>query len=254
MADLDPDDNTASMIAPTAGDEPKGKRDYAVGVTQATVANLQEMIRDGRMKPGEALSPQRDLARDLKVSRATLREALSILATIGQIVARPGARGFIVGTEDVRATPSWRFAARYSLREVYQFRHIIESYAAQLAAISHTEPEIEELKKSIEGFRKATQAGDLVAYAQADFNFHQTILHISRNKLLVDMHSTFASVLFESQRLPTERRGNLWNAVNEHEQILEAIAMSDPDGASYYMRKHINMAGRRAGLPTNELP
>ncbi len=254
MADLDLDDNKAGMTAPTFEDEPKRRHHYAVGVTRATVANLQEMIRDGRMKPGEALSPQRDLARDLKVSRATLREALSILATIGQIMAKPGARGFIVSTGDVLATPSWRFAARYSLREVYQFRNIVESYAAQLAAISHTEQEIEELKESIEAFRSATRASDLVAYAQADFIFHQIIMRIARNKLLVDMHQTFASVLSESQRLPTERRGNLWNAVNEHKRILEAIAMSDPDGASYYMQKHISMAGSRAGLPANELP
>lgn len=254
MADLNLDDNKAAVTAPPAEDEPKGRRVYAVGVTRATVANLQEMIRDGRMKPGEALSPQRDLARELKVSRATLREALSILATIGQIVAKPGARGFIVSSDDVLATPSWRFAARYSLREVYQFRHIVESHAARLAAISHTEQEIEELKESIEAFHSATQASDLGAYAQADFDFHQTIMRIARNKLLVDMHHTFASVLSESQRLPTEQRGDLWNAVNEHKRILEAIAMSDPDGASYYMCKHISMAGSRAGLPANELP
>lgn len=253
MDDLDLDDINAGVTAPTVEEDPKGRHVYSVGVTRATVANLQEMIRDGRMKPGEALPSQRDLARDLKVSRATLREALSILATIGQIVAKPGAR-YVVSTGDVPATPSWRFAARYSLREVYQFRHIVESYAAQLAAISHTEREIEELKESIEAFRSAIQSNDLVAYAQADFVFHQIIMRIARNKLLVDMHQTFAGVLWESQRLPTERRGNLWNAVNEHTRILEAIAMCDPEGASYYMRKHISMAGSRAGLPANELP
>jgi GntR family transcriptional repressor for pyruvate dehydrogenase complex len=242
------------MTAPTVEEEPNDRNGYVVGVTRATVANLQEMIRAGRMKPGEALPPQRDLARDLKVSRATLREALSILATIGQIVAKPDGRGFVVSTGDVPATPSWRFAARYSLTEVYQFRHIVESYAAELAATSHTEREIEELKESVEAFRSATHANDLVAYAQADFAFHQIIMRIARNKLLVDMHQTFANVLSESQRLPTERRGNLWNAVNEHERILEAIAMSDPDGASYYMRKHISMAGSRAGLHANEMP
>lgn len=79
-------------------------------------------------------------------------------------------------------------------------------------------------------------------------------MRISRNKLLVDMHHTFASVLLESQRMPTERRGSLWFAVKEHERILEAIAMDDPEGASYYMRKHISMAGSRAGLPPAELP
>ena len=61
------------MSAPTVEEEPNDRNGYVVGVTRATVANLQEMIRAGRIKPGEALPPQRDLARDLKVSRATLR-------------------------------------------------------------------------------------------------------------------------------------------------------------------------------------
>lgn len=255
MARTGSDDHKTDVTALMAEDEPRGRRDYAVGVTRTTVTHLQAMIRDGRIKPGEALPPQRDLARDLNISRATLREALSILATIGQIVARPSGRGFVVSPEDdTLATPSWRFAARYSLREVYQFRYIAESYAAQLAAIDHTKQEVEELKESIEAFRRATREPDLAGYAQADFDFHQIILRTSRNKLLIDMHHTFASVLFESQRLPTERRGNLWNAVTEHERILEAIAMNDPDGASYYMRKHISMAGTRAGLSASELP
>lgn len=255
MPALDAEDNKKKLLPPPNVEEGrKDGRNFAVGVTKATVSLLQEMIRDGRFKPGEALPPQRDLASDMKVSRATLREALSILATIGQIVARPGGRGFIVNQEDVLATPSWRFAARYSLSEVYQFRYIAESYAAQLAATRHTEQEIEEMRESTEVFRRSARANDLVAYAQADFSFHQIILRISRNRLLVDMHQTFASILLESQRLPTERRGNLMVAVQEHEQILEAIAMNDPNGASYYMRKHISMAGSRAGLPATELP
>jgi GntR family transcriptional repressor for pyruvate dehydrogenase complex len=255
MAATDIGDNRTGVSALMAEDEPRGRRDYAVGVTRMTVNHLQEMIRNGRIKPGEALPPQRNLARDLNISRATLREALSILATIGQIVANPSGRGFVVSSEDdTLATPSWRFAARYSLREVYQFRYIVESNAAQLAAIDHTKQEVEELKDSIEAFRKAARALDLAAYAQADFDFHRIILRISGNKLLIDMHQTFASVLFESQCLPTERPGSLWNAVTEHERVVEAIAMNDPEGASYYMRKHISMAGSRAGLLPSELP
>ncbi|WP_256754277.1 FadR/GntR family transcriptional regulator [Mesorhizobium sp. Mes31] len=236
-------------------DLPRERREASVGVAQATVAALRSMIRDGRLRPGDTLPPQRDLARDLSVSRATLREALSILATIGEIVAREGGRGFVCADPSgAPATPSWRFAARYSLSEVYQFRFIVESYAAELAALTHTNQEIADLKECTTTFRNAAREKDLNAYAQADFDFHNLIMRISRNKLLVDMHQTFASVLLESQRLPTERRGNLLFAVQEHDRILEAIAMGDPDGANYYMRKHISMAGSRAGLPPSQLP
>lgn len=231
------------------------RRETGSSVAKATVAALQSMIRDGRLQPGDRLPPQRDLARDLNVSRATLREALSILATIGEIVAREGGRGFVCADPSgAPATPSWRFAARYSLSEVYQFRYIVESYAAELAALTHTEQEIADLKLFTAAFRDAARENDLAAYAQADFDFHNLIMRISRNKLLIDMHQTFASVLLESQRLPTERRGNLLIAVQEHDRIVEAIAMGDPDGAKYYMRKHISMAGSRAGLPPSQLP
>lgn len=231
------------------------RRGSGFGVTQATVATLQSMMKDGRLKPGDVLPPQRDLASDLHVSRATLREALSILATIGEIAARPGGRGFVCTDPAERsAIPSWRFAARYSLSEVYQFRYVAESYAAELAALSHNEQEIVELKACLQTFRDAALASDLVAYAQADFEFHQLIMRTSRNKLMIDMHHTFASIMLESQRQPTMRRGNLMHAVQEHERLLEAIAIGDPDGANYYMRKHINMAGSRAGLSPSELP
>lgn len=213
------------------------------------------MIRTGQFKPGDRLPPQRNLARDLNVSRATLREALSILATIGEITARPGGRGFICADPSgMPATPSWRFAARYSIGEVYQFRYVVESYAAELAAIRHTEPEIAELTECAQVFRQAALARDLLLYAQADFDFHHLIMRISRNKLLVDMHQTFANIMLESQRLASQRPGNLMNAVQEHQHLLEAIAIRDPDGASYYMRKHINLGASRAGIPLSELP
>ncbi|MBZ9856501.1 FadR family transcriptional regulator [Mesorhizobium sp. CA13] len=249
---LNDDGKTAASQPP---DLRRERREPSGGVAQATVAALQSMIRDGRLQPGDTLPPQRDLARDLNVSRATLREALSILATIGEIVAREGGRGFVCADPSgAPATPSWRFAARYSLSEVFQFRYIVESYAAELAALTHTDQEIADLKGCTTAFRNAAREKDLNAYAQADFDFHNLIMRISRNKLLVDMHQTFASVLLESQRLPTERRGNLLFAVQEHDRILEAVAMGDPDGANYYMRKHISMAGSRAGLPPSQLP
>ncbi len=241
--------------APPPAELLRERRETGSSVAQATVAALQSMIRDGRLQPGDRLPPQRDLARDLNVSRATLREALSILATIGEIVAREGGRGFVCADPSgAPATPSWRFAARYSLSEVYQFRYIVESYAAELAALTHTEQEIADLKLYTAAFREAARENDLAAYAQADFDFHNLIMRISRNKLLIDMHQTFASVLLESQRLPTERRGNLLIAVQEHDRIVEALTMGDPDCAKYYMRKHISMAGSRAGLPPSQLP
>ncbi len=223
----------------------------------ATVRSLVGMIGEGRWPKGTTLPPQRELAKLLEISRATLREAISVLLTRGEITARDNGRGFMIAdvdAEDRAEGALWPHAARYSLREVYQLRHVVESYAAQLAAMSRTDTNLAELRQALEAFRGAAVSGDLMAYAEADFEFHRHILAISGNRLLIDMHRTFSGVMMESQRLPALRPGDLWPAIKEHELILEAIERGDPDGANYYMRKHISMGGSRSGLAPTELP
>jgi GntR family transcriptional repressor for pyruvate dehydrogenase complex len=228
------------------------RRERSANVTQAVVAALQAMIRDGTFKSGTALPPQRDLAQQLGVSRASLREAVSILGTLGLLSIEQGRGTFLVSSaewaEAGQPAGSWRFAARYSPEEVYQFRLIAESQAVQLAAMNHTDQELAELDKNLELFRQATRHSDLGAYAQADFDFHRLIIRFSRNRLLADMHGTFAGVLLEAQRLPLIRRDTLWEPVLEHERIVESLKQSDPEGARYYMRQHLSRACSRAGI------
>jgi GntR family transcriptional repressor for pyruvate dehydrogenase complex len=89
--------------------------------------------------------------------------------------------------------------------------------------------------------------------ARRDAAIYHLIPRISGNGLLIDIHRTFAGILRESQSLPTRWPAPLFPAINEHERILQSIAMNDPDGAGYYMRTHISMAGNRAGLLPTEL-
>jgi GntR family transcriptional repressor for pyruvate dehydrogenase complex len=235
----------------------KLKQDARIGVAQATVTVLQDMIRDGRLKIGAAVPPQRELARDLNVSRASLREALSILATIGVLSIQPGRGTYVCEMPQVDRggllAASGRFAAYYSATDVYQFRYIAESHAAQLAAMRHDGSGISELQRNLEVFRRASQEMDVETYMRTDFEFHGLIIAFSGNRLLAHMHRTFTNVVLESQRLPLTRRAKLWDAVVEHERIVEALAMNDPDGAGYYMRQHISRSGNRAGIMVTEL-
>ena len=78
-------------------------------------------------------------------------------------------------------------------------------------------------------------------------------MQMSRNRMLVDLHHTYHQVLEESQRLPFARRSLVWEPVIEHERIVQAIAMHDPEGSGYYMRLHINRAAARVGLAITEV-
>lgn len=232
-----------------------GRREQESGsVAARTVGRIQVMLRSGRFGPGATLPGQREFAAELGVSRASLREALSILATLGMIRIEPR-RGVVVpetvepgAADPPLGTARWRFGAQYTAEEVYQFRAIAETQAASLAAMNVTEEELDLLRREQRALKEATRALDLVASSRHDFEFHHLVMRSSRNRMLVHLHRTYRHVLLESQRLPLARRGRVWEPVVEHERILNALAMHDPDGAGYHMRQHISRAAERAGV------
>jgi GntR family transcriptional repressor for pyruvate dehydrogenase complex len=233
------------------------KGEMRVGVAQATVATLQDMIRNGRMKVGAPMPPERELAGELSVSRASLRQALSILATMGVLSIQPGRGTFVREPPQADAArppmAAWHSTTSYSPAEVYQFRYIAESHATQLAAMRRTTAELQQIRDNLEGFRRATRNADIADYMRIDFEFHDLIIALSGNRILSDMHKSFAEVILASQHLPLTHRVVLWDAVVEHERIMEALAMGDPEGAGYYMRQHISRSGSRAGISIPEL-
>jgi GntR family transcriptional repressor for pyruvate dehydrogenase complex len=223
-------------------------------VAAKAVREIQEMIRSGRFAPGTALPGQRELAAELGASRASLREALSILTTLGLVRVEPR-RGTIVPEqvepEQERQAPDgvhWRFGAQYTPEEVYQFRAIAEGQAASLAAMHLGDDELGLLRRNQQAFKEATRQLDFVSSSRHDFEFHHLIMRFSRNRMLVHLHRTYHRVLLESQRLPLAKRGRVWEPVVEHERILNALAMHDPDGAGYYMRAHVIRAAERVGV------
>ncbi len=253
------DDVTSSKTGPTR-DLRSDQLDLprAGNVTQTAVLSIQAMIRSGQLKPGDAIPSQRALARQLGVSRAALREALSILDTLGMVRIEAARGMFVTDGElvgaDAAPIHAWRFAARYSTQEVYQFRQIAEPHAASLAAMHRADEELRALRDNLEIFRKATRELDLVQSSQLDFDFHRQIMQMSRNRMLVDLHRTYHQVLEESQRLPFSRRSLVWEPVLEHDRIVQAIMRADPDGAAYYMRMHIHRAAERVGVTIADIP
>jgi GntR family transcriptional repressor for pyruvate dehydrogenase complex len=183
--------------------------------------------------------------------------ASALLATTGLISIEPGLGTFVRGLpdegNDQRVKRQWQFEERYSPEEVFQFRYIAESYAAQLAAMNHTQAELDEIQRNLETFRRARQKSDYALFVQTDFSFHQLIIRFSQNRLLADIHTSFAGVMNQSQRLALVGHDRFWEPVIEHERIVEALAMRDPGGAAYYMRQHLSRACSRANITIKEV-
>jgi GntR family transcriptional repressor for pyruvate dehydrogenase complex len=221
----------------------------------SVVRRVQHMILSGSLADGQKLPSERKLAESLKISRATLREALTVLATLGFIRIEPG-RGTFVTPSGATPQPTgtlWRFSGQYTMLEVYQFRFVTESYAARRAAMVATDADVQRLRELLDEHKAATRTLDLVTSAQKDFELHHHLLQMSKNRIIEDTHSVYRSIMLESQRVPAARHDRLWEAVAEHERFVEAIAMRDPDGASYFMRLHITRAADRAGVALVEV-
>ena len=224
-------------------------------VPQTAVRRIQDMIRAGELREGQRLPPQRVLSERLNVSRGSLREAISVLETLGLLRTSPRQGTFVAVTEEGEAagTQRWRFAARSSPAEVYQFRFVTEGYGARLAAMHISDPDLVRLQENLHAFKEAVRVRDLVANSQLDLQFHSSIMAFSGNRLFAECHARSGAMLRQSQLLPMAQQERLWEPVHEHENVLKAIERRDPDSACYFMHVHIMRAAARVGVELTDV-
>lgn len=228
--------------ASTRRPERSGER---LPVPRSAADRLQRLVQDRRLRPGDRLPAQRELADLLGISRASLREALSALETLGLVSVEAG-RGVFVAEPSERGM--WRFADRGSPRDVYEARRCLEGFAAGLAA-QRADPEtLTAIRGSVVALRGACERGDIEAMAAADSEFHDAIIATCANPILAAMYKSVREMMVESQRLPMLTRMNLEKTVAEHESLLAALERGDADGAAAEMQHHIRSAAARLGV------
>lgn len=222
-----------------------------IPVPHHAVQKIQKLILDGRWSEGDRLPSQRELAEELKISRASLREALSMLETLGFLRVEPGRGTFVAAPEGAKGeadAPAWRFAARYPLRDVYQTRFVLEGFAAGLAATALTPEQLALLEGTVRDMREAAGRMDLATVAECDFLFHRTVFGCCGNRMLSEISERVRRTLDESRSLPFANHSRVWEPIVEHEAILRAFQARDPAKASAAMQDHVIRAAGRVGV------
>ena len=218
-------------------------------VPMKTAEAINQMIRDHNLKPGDQLPSQRELSVDLGVSRASLREALSILETLGLISVQPGRGVFVAEEREAANTASaWRFDEQYSLREVFELRRSIEGSAAALAVTHMTPADIETIDTMCREIEAAAIERNVVTVAENDVRFHDFIFERCGNRLLQDIQTQVRRLLVESQQVPMAERARLVETAVEHRRLVEAFRARNPDATRSAMEQHIRGSAGRAGL------
>ncbi|PWV65595.1 FadR/GntR family transcriptional regulator [Plasticicumulans acidivorans] len=221
-------------------------------VSEFAAEAIRELIHSGAYAPGALLPSQRELAEQLGVSRTSLREALSALASRGEIRVHAGKGVFVAeppaavetGTSEI----GWSFAEQASPAEIFQLRYGIEGFVAGLA-VARTTPEVlDALADNVEALRRELRAEAFDAANRLDFDFHQQLIELSGNRAIAELIGRSAGMFLESQKLPFLRRERVMETHAEHLRILRALQRQSATSAMRAMQEHIRRAAARIGV------
>ncbi|RAM62029.1 FadR/GntR family transcriptional regulator [Herbaspirillum rubrisubalbicans] len=216
---------------------------------------LQRQILSGTYAPGAMLPSQRELAESMGISRASLREALSMLEALGFIRSVPGKGTLVSERQEGRVAPpqppageGGTSAAALDLAAVFQLRYTLESAAAALAArhiSAHATPRLWGIQAR---FEDALKNLDLVSASHADLEFHQLVAELSGNPAFSQVVRQFERPISHSLRVPFADRERIWAPASQHRAIAAAISAGDIEAARLAMQQHIVNAAQRVGL------
>lgn len=200
------------------------------------------MILDGELRAGDIIPSQRQLSEQFNVSRASLREALLTLETLGLVKTEPGRGTFVTaGRTDPAAALKWRYSDSSSMRDVFETRHMLEARIVKAAAKVIDDAAIKVLVEATDEMERCWDAGDLLANVEADLRFHRTIALSCPNRMLQSVYETVQDLLTETQRQPIPRTNptRMRASLSEHREIIVALSRRDGLAASTAMGRHI---------------
>lgn len=207
---------------------------------------IQELIEEKQLKPGDRLPSERELANALTVSRASVRQAITALATKGLLSVQQGDGTYVT-------TPSFRSDALVELsqqlvdqqispNEIVETRLLVECECARLCALRATPEICQKLDALLEHNREARGDGDTLEKMNTDL--HNTIAIGAQNKALLKIMSDIWALMNENMWYFLKNKTNDRTAVvekhlHQHVEIVEAIKAHDPKRAKEKMKEHL---------------
>lgn len=206
------------------------------------------MIEAGEYRPGDRLPPEHDLARDLKVSRPSVREAMIVLETAGVVEVRTGSGSFVREP----TLSGWRLPWSEpddpgpGPLEWFKGRLVLEPALAAEAAREATAEEIARLSDLVDRIEAQIQ---IEAHVGPDhFAFHEELAIASHNSVLarfarelIDVNQT---AIWRKVRDRIDTFDSLTKGVESRRRIVEALRARDPRAAEEAMRGHLRKVGR----------
>jgi len=209
---------------------------------------LYEMIVSGQFHRGQKLPSQEELAKQFRVSRNTLREAMNKLYAMGLLSSHQGI-GTVVESPnpaDYLSTLSGQLLLdSLSVREFIEARICIERTAVRLAVGRAGKHDIAFLQGILADQKRAFENDDAVEFTRQDAAFHLGLTQLSGNRVLMKFLQTIQDMLHRFIGEVAQLPGAVTDAMQFHLRVTEAIAANDADLAELEMVSHLFDVVRR---------
>lgn len=204
-------------------------RPPSLGVAETVHGCLRAAVISGLLQPGTPLRED-ELAQLFDVSRTPVREAMLRLEA-EHLAERMPRRGMVVS----KVSPD-------EILEIYLVRASLDGLSARLAASSATPMEIDELRWVNGQLRDAAEAKAYDRMSGLNLRFHELVCRASRNTVLIVFISQIHDRVRRFPGSTTSRGKRAFDALEEHDAIIQAIEARDPDAAERAARLHLERA------------
>lgn len=209
---------------------------------------LENMILEGSLQPGEKLLPERELAKQFEVSRPSLREAIQKLEAKELVVRRQGGGTFV--SENILSglsDPLFELMSKNneSQFDLLEFRHGIEGMASYYAAMRGTEADFRDIQKKHDniGDAQLEDNNDYKEEAKAVFDFYLAICAASHNAIILHLSRSMKTLLIdniEKNLVMMAKRPDIFSQnTNYRKNLLEAIVSGKPQRAWGASHSHL---------------
>ena len=215
-------------------------------ISDEIVEHIRDLVLEGKLKPGDQLPPERELASRMGVSRPVVREAIIRLMDMGYLENLQGKGTFVksITGHYMKDRPIHDLLNRgvTVLPEIVEVRKIFETWAAATAALRATQDELAQMEEYLREMEEAKNRGELGHVADA--NFHLAISYATHNTLLIHLMNSIYEMI---EKVTYEIGAKMYNdprsyqdLLDQHVAIFQAIKEGDPDGAYIKMLNHMH--------------
>src|SRR5262245_6709243 len=232
-------------------------RAVATGGAEQVVAHVRGLIERKRLRRGDRLPAERDLAAQIGVSRPTVRMGLHALAAMGCVESRHGSGAYIPDGPAAIGTQSLSLlAALHDLthQQMYDARRILEVGAAGLAAECATPDQVASLAEEVAGlFASLDEPQRFLVH---DIDFHRQVAAASGNPIIAAVVEMVSALYYEQRRETATRASDrdLRDAADAHRRIYQAIRARDAEVARRTMNEHLLQASAHQRAERDDQP